>query len=201
MQGNGYSDRLERLRVRNGDPQCVMPPSSTSPRPTSRPNAFAWAGTLALWSLIAATTWAVAVYATVWLVPPYLALMAFVLGVPLDALRPRRGQPIEAPTSLQVVSEESETLENATSASFTLATDSEAAPESAPEPVALKTRRGKGRGASRRRPPRHPPRPNRRSRTGCVSGLINSFALMHRRRMKRLPPRRWRPPRSKNRNL
>ncbi len=97
---------------------------------------------VALWSLVAATTLAVAFYVTVWLVLPYLALMAFVLGIPLDRLRPRRAEPANEQTPVQAIDGESEADSNATVAPTASDDDGLAAD---PEPVAVKTRRGKGR--------------------------------------------------------
>jgi len=63
-------------------PSTVSPPPAVGPRPSVRSYARAWAGPLALGLLGGATSLALAWYASAWLVPPYLVLMALVLGVP-----------------------------------------------------------------------------------------------------------------------
>lgn len=55
-----------------------------------RSRALAWAGPLALAGLVAVTSLAVAAFASAWLVPPYLGLMALVLGVPNGRRKPSR---------------------------------------------------------------------------------------------------------------
>ena len=65
--------------------QPASSPSSLSTR------ARAWAGPLGMALLVALTCLAVAFYASVWLVIPYLAMMALILGVPGIG---RRAQPL-----------------------------------------------------------------------------------------------------------
>src|SRR5206468_3781056 len=86
-----YTDRPERLRVRIDEPSYPLRPSTrTRPHRSVRFRAPAWTGPAALAALVAVTSLALAVFASAWLVPPYLALMALVLGFPNARREPAR---------------------------------------------------------------------------------------------------------------
>jgi len=133
------------------------------PRRPARTPAHAWAGPFALAALVAATSLAVALYASVWLVAPYLALMALVLGSPGRGRR----EPTLPPPHPIVRARAAGTGEAAetpgrkadlgpgpgpTPPPVEAGASPDAPPEPAeaetpnPEPAVVKTRRGKGRG-------------------------------------------------------
>ena len=128
------------------NPPC--PTTAADPRWPVRSHASAWAGRLALSALVAVTSWAVAIFASPWLVPPYLALMAWVLGVPNSRRKPTRADRALATTVPMVEAR----VDLADSLPFTsepepeLVTGDDAEPFPSVEPSAVKTRRGKTRG-------------------------------------------------------
>ena len=82
-------NRQERIRVRHDEPAVCSEPR-TRPKPLSANRPRVWVGSRAralAWPLVLAflsttTSLAVAFWASIWLVPPYLALLALILGVP-----------------------------------------------------------------------------------------------------------------------
>src|SRR4051812_16840716 len=94
-------DRPERLRVRQDESTITAPtaspvsgltsswsstPAQTDDAPPPVPPGArplkAWAWPLLTGSLVAATCLTLVIFASVWLVPPYLALIVWVLGFP-----------------------------------------------------------------------------------------------------------------------
>jgi hypothetical protein len=71
--------------VQHGQPvNPSEPPSSANHGHSTAYRVRAWASPVATFGLVGVTSYAVAVYASAWLVLPYLGLMAFVLGMPGD---------------------------------------------------------------------------------------------------------------------
>ena len=134
------------------------PPSGTR-RPVNA-NAHAWAWPTALAVLVAATSLALAVFASVWLVVPYLALMALVLGTPGVGRREPKLSPtppiararpagIDAgaePPGREAEAEPESTPPVESGASTDAPPDPVEALAPNSEPTVVKTRRGKGRG-------------------------------------------------------
>ncbi len=119
--------------------------------------ALAWVWPLATTVLVLATSGAVAVYASVWLVVPYLALMALILGVPGSGRRvPAQAHATTStvghPNQASSAGDGSETRsgsENEVESQVKAVAETAPVPLPVsvpePEPTVVKTRRGKGR--------------------------------------------------------
>lgn len=141
--------------MRQGEPasSSMIPPSAGFiPAALSRLRASAWPLAMAL--LVAVTSLAVAAYASAWLVPPYLVLMAVVLGVPTGRPVPRHESTVasvddaQGPPDDNVGPDSESEFEPVSSSDPWASSDAQADAEAAlsSEPTAVKTKRGKGRG-------------------------------------------------------
>lgn len=126
-------------------------PSATSDlRPASRARAWAWPAVLVV--LTVATSLAVAFTVSLWLVPPYLVLMAWILAPAPGSRSPAgdvsRPEPREAQVDCRPAAEPAGEGSSPADPDGSSPLGSDPAPD--PEPVTVKTRRGKGRGRKAR---------------------------------------------------
>ncbi|MBV8267949.1 MAG: hypothetical protein JO252_16610, partial [Planctomycetaceae bacterium] len=136
--------------MRHDDPSITPGPSNVpDSSPRARIRVWLWAGFLGV--LIGLTSLALALWASSWLVPPYLLLMALILFPPgrggdtagLEGPRPRPvPNPEGADDRAKVEGDQQAPAEPVPLAEVS------GVPETAPEPgpVAAKARRGRGRG-------------------------------------------------------